>query len=172
MKKKINQVPQKEIKMGKKHLLHYSLNRAVVDYDSIEEEETKECFEKFKILFETTGIKPIEKVKALPPMTFEFNAENMDSDYSDWLEEPFVSIDLSPASDLTSPGAIYEDGLIKIQNHIVFEVELKNGVKPEKFQEWIEDNGGWQACSIIGDWSYSEDEGGDLYVLGIKRKRR
>jgi hypothetical protein len=158
--------------MGKKHLMHYSLNRAVIDFDSIEEDETRECFENFKVLFETKGSKSIDRDKALPPMSFEFNAENMDSDYSDWIENPFISIDLSPEIENIEPGAVYEDGLFKIDVDIVFEIELKNGVKPEKFQEWIEDNGGWQACSIIGDWSYTEDEGGDLYVLGIKRKRR
>jgi hypothetical protein len=158
--------------MGKKYSMHYSLDRAVVDYNSIEEEETKECFQKFKIIYERNGSQPIEWETALPPMMFEFNAENMDSDYSDWLENPFVSIELSPGKELAEPGAIYEDELIKIQVNVVFEVELKNGVKPEKFQEWIEDNGGWQACSIIGDWSYTEDDGGDLYVMGIKRKRR
>jgi hypothetical protein len=59
----------------------------------------------------------------------------MDSDYSDWPENPFVSIDLSSGKELAEPVAIYEDELFKIQVNIVFEVELKNGVKPEKFQE-------------------------------------
>lgn len=156
--------------MGKKYTMHYSLDRASIDYDSIENESTKECLENFKN--ECIARRFGTADKKLPPMSFEFNAANMDSDYSEWLENPDISFDLDSENQNIEPGAFYEDELFKINVNIMFEVELKAGVKPEKFQEWIEDNGGWQACSILGDWSYTDDMGGDLYILGIKRKKR
>lgn len=156
--------------MGKKYIMNYSLERATIDYDSIELEETKNKLEKFKIAFEAGKYE--EADKELPPMSFEFNAENMDSDYSAWLENPYINIELNQSDDNILPGAVFEDGLCKIVVNIMFEIELKNGVKPEKFQEWIDENGGWQACSILGDWLYSDDQGGDLYILGVKRKRQ
>ena len=156
--------------MSNKYDMCYDIKKAIIDLDSPESEETKEALKKVIEFFKVE--KYAESHDSKPPMSFEFNAENMDSDYSEWLVNPHVYIDLDPNGDNGTVNMIYEDGQLKLDGRVNFEVELKDGVKPEKFQTWLEDNGGWAACSVMGDWSYTDDEGGDMFVVGIKRKRR
>jgi hypothetical protein len=156
--------------MSNKYDLCYDIEGSVIDLESPESEETKEVLKKIIELYKAEKYAESDALK--PPMSFEFNAENMDSDYSDWLVNPHVYIDLDPEGDNGTVSMIYMDDQLKLHGRVRFEIELKEGVKPEKFQTWLEDNGGWAACSVLGDWSCTEDEGGDLFVVGIKRKRR
>jgi hypothetical protein len=156
--------------MGKKHICRYTLKRATIDIENIESKETKDALYKAMALYNEGKFEEADDV--VPGTTFEFNAENMDSDFSEYLENPFISFEIDQSNDNYTVGIVVEDGLIKLDADIMFEIELKAGKKPEKFQEWLEDNGGWAACSILADWSYTDDQGGDFYIFGIKRVRR
>lgn len=153
--------------MSKKLAMHYRLENAKIDTDSIEDDSTKKLLDKMKALILKDDY---DGAQALAPrIDFEFNAENMDSDWSSFLNSPHVSLQINNEDDLFLR---VEDNALKLDVEFGFELTLKEGVKPEKFQEWLDDNGGWMACTAAGDWTYADDEGGELWALGVKRKPR
>lgn len=151
--------------MPKKLTLSYSINNAEIDIENIEDDEIKAAALKMKELVEANDYDGANK--AAPKIDFEFNAENMDSGWEDYLVNPHVNFTINNEDDLFLR---VEDDALKLDVLCQFEIEIKDGVKPEKFQQWLDDDGGWMACTAASDWSYLEDEGGNLFALGVKRK--
>ena len=153
--------------MPKKLQMHYRLSNAEIDLDSIESDDVKEIVLKMKSLIEKNDYDGANSIA--PSIDFEFNAENMDTDWKPFLDNPHVNLTINNEDDLFLR---IEDDALKIDIEFGFEIEIKDDAKPEKFQEWLDENGGWMACNAAGEWSYTQDEGGELWALGVKRKRR
>jgi len=150
--------------MPKTLTMSYTIDNAEIDIENIEDDEIKAKAIKMKELVESKDFDEANKIA--PKIDFEFNAENMDSDWEPYLQSPYVNLVINNEDDLFLR---IEDGALKLDVSFQFEIQIKDGVKPEKFQEWLDDNGGWMACNVASDWSYIQDEGGNFFALGVKR---
>jgi hypothetical protein len=149
--------------MSQKIMMNYRIDSAVIDIDSIEDQDTKLSIEEI-IELHKSGEHDEANNNRLPAMYFEFNAENMDSDCDVWMNESSIYFDIDFSNTNHTVSTTYEDDQLKLSASVTFEVELKEGVNPEEFQEWLDENGGWAACSISGEWSYTEDDGGSFTI--------
>lgn len=143
--------------------LEWSIKRAVINLDDIEDEETKEALEKVKVLCMEN--KHAEALDMLPEISFEFDGNSLDSDPTEYLKEANYSftLDKNSAKHLIQVG-MQDDNLI-VSITVVFEVDAVEEVDVDEFNEWLSDNGGWYAGNATGLWSYSEDDGGECRIV-------
>jgi hypothetical protein len=142
--------------------LNWSIKRAVVNFEDIEDEDTKTTLE--KVLALCAAKKNEEAVKSLPSIDFEFDAESMDSDASEYFEETSYAFELDKKNKNYKIQAGEDNGNLILSISVVFEVKVNDGIDVDAFNEWLSDNGGWSAGNAAGMWSYSEDDGGDCEV--------
>lgn len=137
----------------------YTLKRAAIDINDIESKELRDFMTEFRARIpEMRSIRP---GKDFPEICFEFNAECMDSDYSGYIENSYVSFVVDPKRvRLSSWG-----GQLWLGAQISFELNLKPRVTRKQLQSWLDNNHGWDACWVSGGWHYSENDGGYIEVV-------
>jgi hypothetical protein len=143
--------------------LEWSIKRAVINFDDIEDEEIKNVLGKIKALCREN--KHEEALNMLPEIYFEFDGNSLDSDPSEYLNEANYSFELdkNSAKHLIQVG-IQDDNLV-LSITVVFEVDAVEEVDVDEFNEWLSDNGGWHAGNAAGLWSYSDDDGGECRIV-------
>ena len=135
----------------------------MVNFEEIEDEDTKEALDKVRALCAKNKFD--EAVKSLPEIDFEFDADAMDSDPSDYFTNSKYSFTVNPKAKSCSIKAGLEEGNLILSIAVVFEIEVSDGIDVDEFNEWLSDNGGWSAGTAAGSWGYSADDGGDCLVV-------
>lgn len=104
-----------------------------------------------------------DAVNALPPINFEYNFTNLDSDASEYFAETDgISFALDPSNSKHIIQVGVYGGKLKLSVSVVFDIHLKDGVNLDELNEWLGENGGYAAGFVSGGWSYNADEGGDM----------
>lgn len=138
----------------------WSIKRAVIDVESIEDSEVQE------LLSNWVNSPQEAQVGELPEIEFEFDADNMDEDPSDYFERSIYSFGVTPGENNHSVVVgKTEDGEWVISISVVFPVELVDGVDVDALNDFLAENGGWSAGNADGGWSYSSDDGGDCMIM-------
>ena len=104
---------------------------------------------------------------------FEFECcwGNLDCDSSEYLASPsdiFFKCRTKNTSleVMTAPGDLIQgpDGGLGISAWIKFDVEVEGGSTPEKFFNWLDENGRWHCCCIYPR-DLTESDGDNLYLM-------
>ena len=143
-----------------KVLVEWSIKRAVVNVDDVEDEDTKNAL--IEVIKLCKEMHYDEALAMLPKMTFEFDSDNMDSSADDYLAEGVDSFVLDPNNKSHSIRVGLDGNKLILSIAVVFEMSLVSGVTAEVLDEWLSDNGGWAAATVAGQWQYSEDDGGSF----------
>ena len=142
--------------------IRWSVKRASINVDEIEDQETKTALENAKSLcYEGQYENAIRK---LPTINFEFDGNSLDSDCSNFLKKSTYSFDLDYESSDTSIKIGIQDGNLILSISVIFQVDVHDAIHPEELNEWLSENGGWAAGNAAGMWSYSDDDGGECCV--------
>lgn len=143
--------------------LIWDIKRAAVNFDDIEDEDTKQKISDAIGLCQAN--KHEDALKLLPTIDFEFDADNMDDDASGYFLETNYSFSLERGDPNHVIRVGVEGGQLILTIKVIFEVELVDDVDLIQFDEWLSENGGWYAGSATGSWTYTSDDGGGIRVL-------
>jgi len=148
------------IEGGNKVLVEWSIKRAAVNVDDVEDEDTKNIL--IEVIKLCNEMQYEEALAILPEITFEFDSDNMDSSADDYLAESVESFVLDPSNKNHSIRVGLDGDKLILSIAVVFEMSLIPGVTAEVLDEWLSDNGGWAGGMAAGQWQYSEDDGGNF----------
>jgi hypothetical protein len=141
-------------------VVEWSIKRAVVNVDDVEDEDTKNAL--IEVIKLCKEMQYEEALAMLPEMTFEFDSDNMDSSADDYLSESVDSFVLDPNNKSHSIRVGLDGNKLILSIAVIFEMSLVSGVTAEVLDEWLSDNGGWAGATAAGQWQYSEDDGGSF----------
>ena len=147
----------------KDHELAWSIKRAVVDFNSIEDPAIRQTFEEIKTL--CLEKRSADALAILPEVFFEFDGGSLGTEISSYLITPNYSFPVSNTlkNSFIKIGAIEDNVYLTI--HVQFPVNTAEQIDIGDFNEWLMDNGGWFAGTASGNWSYLQDDGGDCRVI-------
>lgn len=143
--------------------MKWSIKRAAINLNDIEDEDTKAALSEVQQLVKKNKVD--EAILRLPQIDFEFDAESMDTDPSDY----FIKTNYSFIVDRSNKNHQIRIGMdgkrIIISISVVFEVKIHDGISPADFDTWLSENGGWYAGYAAGQWSYTDDDGGECHLI-------
>lgn len=142
--------------------IRWSIKRASINLDGIEDQKTKAALENAMSLC-CVG-QHENAIRKLPTINFEFDGNSLDSDYSEFLTKSTYSLDLDYDSSDNSIQIGIQDGNLLLSIVVIFELDVHDDTDPEELNEWLSENGGWSAGNAAGMWSYSDDDGGECCV--------
>jgi hypothetical protein len=143
--------------------LNWSIKRAVVNFDDIEDEDTKLTLENvLKLCLEKNFD---EAIKKLPTIFFEFDADSMDSDPADFFEIPKYAFELDPKNKYHEIKIGEHEQSLVLTISVIFKIYVTDDIDVEDFNDWLANNGGWYAGNASGLWTYTEDDGGLCQII-------
>ena len=148
------------IEGGNKVLVEWSIKRAAVNVDDVEDEDTKNIL--IEVIKLCKEMQYEEALVILPEITFEFDSDNMDSSADDYLAESVESFVLDPSNKNHSIRVGLDGDKLILSIAVIFEMSLVSGVTADELDGWLSDNGGWAGGMAAGQWQYSEDDGGSF----------
>jgi len=142
--------------------IRWSIKRASINFDEIEDQETKVALENAMSLCHEGQYE--NALRKLPTINFEFDGNLLDVDYSEFLTKSIYSFDLDyHSSDTSIQIGMQEDNLF-LSIAVNFALDVHDGTDLEKLNEWLSENAAWAAGNAAGMWSYSDDDGGECCV--------
>ena len=141
-------------------LVEWSIKRAAVNVEEIEDEETRNAINNVIRLCKEEKYE--EAVGMLPAINFEFDLGNMDSSPDAYLAEGVDSFVVDPSNPRHSLRVGLDGDRLILSIAVIFEMSLVAAVTADEIDEWLSDNGGWAAGTAAGQWQYSEDDGGSF----------
>jgi len=105
--------------------------------------------------------------RLMPHMSFEFDPRNIDGDPEEFFSSmEGIYFDCDETNTSLRVGTY--DGRLLITAAVQFQVPVKSGFSKAELQEYVDENAGYAAGYIGGDWSYTETDGDNLWVVDIK----
>ena len=144
-------------------LVEWSIKRAAINVEEIEDEETKSAINNVIKLCKKKRFE--EAVAVLPEINFEFDSGNMDSSPDDYLAESVDSFIVDPSNPNHSIRVGMDGNKLILTIAVIFEMSLVSGVTADDLDEWLSENGGWAAATAAGQWWYLEDDGGSFATI-------
>lgn len=141
-------------------LVEWSIKRAAINVEEIEDEETRSAINSVIQLCKEEKYE--EAVGMLPEINFEFDSGSMDSSPDAYLAEGVDSFVVDPSNPRHSLRVGVDGDRLILSIAVIFEMSLVAGVTADELDEWLTDNGGWAAATAAGQWQYSEDDGGSF----------
>ena len=141
--------------------LEFSIQRAEINVDDIEDDDVKEKLDNVIALVKAK--KNDDAVKALPTLTFEWSWSNGDADPSDYfVDTDDISLELNTQNSTLQVG-VSNDSLV-LTSSVFFELDIKEDVDPDDVQDWLDENSMVYCGFVAGGWSYNGDEGTSISV--------
>jgi hypothetical protein len=144
-------------------LVEWSIKRAAINVEEIEDEETRSAINSVIQLCKEEKYE--EAVGMLPEINFEFDSGNMDSSPDAYLAKGVDSFVVDPSNPRHSLRVILDGDKLILSIAVIFEMSLVAGVTADELNEWLNENGGWAAATASGLWNYLEDEGGSFATV-------
>ena len=142
--------------------LRYYLKRGVIDFNSIEDEASRQRVNNALALI---GIgKYEEAVAVLPPISFEWTWANGEGEPDDCFVK-HDDVDLLLTTDNSKIRVGEEDGHLIISASVVFTVHPLSNLDKNDVQNWLDENSMDYAGYISGGWSYLSDDGSGVQVI-------
>jgi hypothetical protein len=146
-----------------KRLMLWSISKAVVDFDTVADDDIKESLLacKFAVRLGLISV----ATRDLPAFHLVFDTSFMDADPSAYfLHESFL-IPFDRSDKANTVTAHCQDHQLKLSITCQFEVDLVDGIDDATLRKWIDSNQLWTYIRPSGSWAYANDEGGQLVLL-------
>ena len=141
--------------------LEFSIQRAEINMDDIEDDDVKKKLDNVIALVKAK--KNDDAVKALPTLTFEWAWSNGDADPSDYFADTDdISLELNTQNSTLQVGV--SNSSLVLTCSVFFELEIKEDINPDDVQDWLDENSMVYCGFVAGGWSYNGDEGTSISV--------
>lgn len=148
--------------MAKRSLL-WSINKAVVDFDSVDNDDIKESLLTCKFAVRL-GMNA-ESIKYLPAFNLLFDTTFLDEDTSVYFLNPEFLIPFDYTDAAHTVTAHCQDKKLQLSITCKFFVDVVEGIDDTKFADWIDTHQLWTYISVCEPWTHTKDEGGQLSLV-------
>jgi hypothetical protein len=148
--------------MAKRSML-WSINKAVVDFDSIDNDDIKESLLACKFAVRL-GINS-QATKDLPEFNLIFDTTFLDQDVAVYFLKSSFLIPFDRTNKANTITAHSQGKKLQFSIACQFVVDVVDGIDDSVLTEWIYSNQLWTYISTSGPWTYMSDEGGQLSLL-------
>lgn len=138
----------------------WSINKAVVDFDSVDNDDIKESLLACKFAVRL-GMNA-ESIKYLPAFNLIFDTTFLDKDASAYFKNSNFLIPFDQADAANTVTAYCQDKKLQLSITCKFVVDVVDGMDESELTDWIYSNQLWTYISACGPWTYTSDEGGKL----------
>jgi hypothetical protein len=145
--------------MAKRSML-WSISKAVVDFDSVADDDIKESLLACRFVVRL-GMN-LEATKDLPEFNLIFDTTFLDQDATAYFLKSSFSIPFDRSDAANTVTAHCHGKKLQFSITCKFLVDVVEGLNDSVFTEWIYSNQLWTYISASGPWTYISDEGGQL----------
>lgn len=150
-------------------VFEFQIKRGRVDEDTIEDPDVKDLlFEIIRLIEKNKHNKAVNLL--MPKLDFEFPIGDLDYGQEDFfMHDRTIEFRCSKKNTYVRLGY---DGELFVTIGVEFEIPLKEQIDIAALEEYIADSGAHAAAYVSPGWGYSSTEGDNVWLSGIRQRRK